>query len=382
MMKTKAKKVIKITGIILLALVIVLAAYIIYLYASYHRIPDNQELQVEEISQNTEAGNELTTEKNYSALTYNIGFGAYTPDFSFFMDGGKSSWAKSKDSVKETIKGAGELVASKDPDFALVQEIDLDATRSYHVNEYSILKENIPAYNCVFAQNYDSAFLFYPFTQPHGKSKAGLALFSKYPITGSMRRSFPISTSFTKFFDLDRCYSISRVPVDNGKELVIFELHMSAYGNSDAIREGQIRMLSEDMQKEYEAGNYVICGGDFNHDLKAVDTQLKASDADNNTQTGSEDSAEPESWAYPFPRSELPEHFSFCLDQLSEDEKNNLWNSARNADMEYVPGETYTVTLDGFIISDNVECTKYENVNTGYSYSDHDPVYMEFQLKK
>ena len=355
-MKTKAKKVIKITGIILLALVIVLAAYIIYLYASYHRIPDNQELQVEEISQNTEAGNELTTEKNYSALTYNIGFGAYTPDFSFFMDGGKSSWAKSKDSVKETIKGAGELVASKDPDFALVQEIDLDATRSYHVNEYSILKENIPAYNCVFAQNYDSAFLFYPFTQPHGKSKAGLALFSKYPITGSMRRSFPISTSFTKFFDLDRCYSISRVPVDNGKELVIFELHMSAYGNSDAIREGQIRMLSEDMQKEYEAGNYVICGGDFNHDLKAADTQSKASDADNNTQTGSEDSAEPESWAYPFPRSELPEHFSFCLDQLSEDEKNNLWNSARNADMEYVPGETYTVTLDGFIISDNVEC--------------------------
>lgn len=382
MMKTKAKKVIKITGIILLALVIVLAAYIIYLYASYHRISDKQELQVEEISQNTEAGNELTTDKQYSALTYNIGFGAYTPDFSFFMDGGKSSWAKSKDSVKETIKGAGELVASKDSDFALIQEIDLDATRSYHVNEYSILKETIPAYNCVFAQNYDSAFLFYPFTQPHGKSKAGLALFSKYPITGSLRRSFPISTSFTKFFDLDRCYSISRVPVDNGKELVIFELHMSAYGNSDAIREGQIRMLSEDMQKEYEAGNYVICGGDFNHDLKAADTQSKASDASNNTQTDSGDSAEPESWAYPFPRSKLPEHFSFCLDQLSEDEKNNLWNSARNADMEYVPGETYTVTLDGFIISDNVECTKYENVNTGYSYSDHDPVYMEFQLKK
>ena len=26
----------------------------------------------------------------YTALTYNIGFGAYTPDFSFFMDGGES----------------------------------------------------------------------------------------------------------------------------------------------------------------------------------------------------------------------------------------------------------------------------------------------------
>ena len=275
-MNTKAKKILKVIGIIILVIVLTLAAYIIYLYASYHRIEDNKELQVETISDNTSAGDPLTAGEKYSALTYNIGFGAYTPDFSFFMDGGKSSWAKSKDSVKETIKGAGELVASKDPDFALVQEIDLDATRSYHVNEYSILKEIIPAYNCVFAQNYDSAFLFYPFTQPHGKSKAGLALFSKYPITGSMRRSFPISTSFTKFFDLDRCYSISRVPVDNGKELVIFELHMSAYGNSDAIREGQIRMLSEDMQKEYEAGNYVICGGDFNHDLNPGPTHSRA----------------------------------------------------------------------------------------------------------
>ena len=33
----------------------------------------------------------LTTGQEYSALTYNLGFGAYTPDFSFFMDGGKSS---------------------------------------------------------------------------------------------------------------------------------------------------------------------------------------------------------------------------------------------------------------------------------------------------
>lgn len=184
-------------------------------------------------------------------------------------------------------------------------------------------------------------------------------------MTDSLRRSFPVSTSFSKFFDLDRCYSISRVPVDNGKELVIFELHMSAYGNSDAIREGQIRMLSKDMQKEYEAGNYVLCGGDFNHDLKAAE----------------DDSTDKESWAYPFPREELPEHFAFCIDQLTAQEKNDLWDSARNADMEYVPGVTYTVTLDGFIISDNIECVSYEDINTGYSYSDHDPVYLKFRLK-
>lgn len=164
---------------------------------------------------------------------------------------------------------------------------------------------------------------------------------------------------------MDRCYSISRVPVDNGKELVIFELHMSAYGNSDEIREGQINMLVSDMEKEYKAGNYVLCGGDFNHDLKASE----------------DDSENRESWAYPFPRKKLPSNFSFCIDQLSDEKKDNLWNSARNADMEYKPGVTYTVTLDGFIISDNIECVKYDNINTGYTYSDHDPVYVKFKLK-
>ena len=390
-MRKLIRKILKIIGSVLAVILLALAGYIIYLYASYHRIEDNLQLQVEttrgtanettnETNNETTEANTLTTGKKYSALTYNIGFGAYTPDFSFFMDGGKSSWAKSKESVLETIQGAGELAASKDPDFAMIEEVDLNSTRSYHVNEYNILKDCFPDYYYVFAQNYDSAFLFYPFTQPHGSSKSGIGLFSRYPVTSALRRSFPVSTSFTKFFDLDRCYSISRVSVDNGKELVIFALHMSAYGNSDAIREGQIAMLAADMQKEYEAGNYVLCGGDFNHDLKA-------SADEENPETGKEDQSnsnsdrEYESWAYPFPREELTEHFSFCLDQLSKEERSNLWNSARNADMEYIPGETYTVTLDGFIISDNIECLSYENINTGYSYSDHDPVYVEFKLK-
>ncbi len=365
--KNILKTSLKIIGIVLGILILALLAYIVYLYASYYRIEDNQELVVEAPVDDTTTGAAavLATDTEYSAVTYNIGFGAYLPDYSFFMDGGTSSWAESPETVQYAINGAGELVKSLDPDFALIQEIDLDATRSYHTDEYKMLRNLLPEYTTVFAQNYDSAFLFYPFTQPHGSSRAGLGLFSKYPVSSALRRSFPISTSFSKFFDLDRCYSVSRIPVDNAKELVIFNLHMSAYGNSDAIRKGQIEMLCNDMAKEYEAGNYVLCGGDFNHDLKASE----------------EDAENCESWAFPFPRTELPEHFAFCLDLLSSEEKEALWNSARNADMEYVPGVTYTVTLDGFIISDNIECLSYENVNTGYSYSDHDPVKVDFVLK-
>lgn len=367
------KRILLVIGIIAGIILAMLAGYIIYLFASYHRIEDNLTLTVEKPAEKETSGGQekdeardlLTVGKEYTAVTYNIGFGAYRPDFSFFMDGGKSSWAKSKESVIEAVKGAGEEMLSLSPDFALVQEIDLNSTRSYHVDEYALLKEDFVSYYTVFAQNYDSAFLFYPFTQPHGRSRSGIGVFSRYPIKEALRRSFPISTSFSKFFDLDRCYSISRVPVENGKELVIFALHMSAYGNSDEIRKGQIDMLCADMQKEYEAGNYVLCGGDFNHDLKASE----------------EETENRASWAYPFPRTELPKHFSFALDFCTEEEIEGMWDSARNADMEYVPGVTYTVTLDGFILSDNIECLSYENVNTGYAWSDHDPVKVSFVLK-
>lgn len=361
--KSGLKKFLKVCGGLVGVLLGIVLVYLCYVIFTYKRLPDNMELSVES------GANPATTVavgQEYTIVTYNIGFGAYTPKFSFFMDGGESSVAESKESMLATVEGAATYVKNAlNPDFILWQEVDLDATRSYHENQYELLMEHFTDYDNTFAVNYDSAFLFYPFTEPHGKSKAGLCVMSKYPIESGLRRSFPISTSFSKFLDLDRCYSINRIPADNGKYLVIINLHMSAYGNSDEIRQGQISMLCEDMKKEYEAGNYVICGGDFNHDLKALE----------------DDGEERESWAYPFPREELPEGFAFCIDSLSEKERTDMHNSARNADEAYNPETTYTVTLDGFIISDNITCTLYENADLQYLYSDHDPVRMCFVLE-
>lgn len=362
--KHVGKKIAKAAGLLLGVVLGIVIIYLCYVIFTYKRLPDNLEL---EVTKGTAENAELVTVgEEYSIVTYNIGFGAYTPEFSFFMDGGESSVAKSKDSVLETVEGVALYVKNElQPDFVLWQEVDLDATRSYHVNQYDILQTYFDEYDRTFAVNYDSAFLLYPFTEPHGKSKAGISVMSAYPMESGLRRSFPISTSFNKFLDLDRCYSINRIPVDNGKYLCIINLHMSAYGNSDEIRQGQIAMLCEDMEKEYAAGNYVICGGDFNHDLKALE----------------DDGEERESWAYPFPREELPEGFAFCIDSLTEKERNAMHNSARNADEAYNPNTTYTVTLDGFIVSDNVTCVSYENVDLQYLYSDHDPVYMKFVLE-
>ena len=364
MKKKKMPIVLKVILGLLGALLLVVVGYVLYLFISYHRLPDNVKLVINE----PVSGEELTkvqAGEEYSIVTYNLGFGAYTPDFSFFMDGGESSVAESKESVVETINGAADMVHKMEPDFVLFQEVDLDSTRSYHVNQYEMLTETFDTYISNFAVNYDSAFLFYPFHEPHGKSKSSLATFSKYEMTSGLRRSLPISTSFSKFFDLDRCYSITRIPVEGGKELCLYNVHLSAYGNSDEIRAGQVGMLCDDMLADYEKGNYVICGGDFNHDLKN-----KEFDPENEY-----------SWAYPFPREMLPDGFELCMDVFSEKEKGKMPDSARNADMEYVEGVTFTVTLDGYIVSDNVQVILYENLHTGYLYADHDPVWMSFKLK-
>lgn len=356
------KKIVKRILVFFIILIVVLGAYVWYVFHTYYRLPDNLTLEVSRNGENTYFDEDFALREggDYLILTYNIGFGAYRKDYSFFMDGGKYSWAKDKESVIAGVSAMAEIVNDVNPDFVLLQEVDRDSTRSYHVDELELLNQFIKGYYYDFAQNYDSPFLFFPPWQPHGANVSGLVTYSRESFKDTRRRSLPISESFSKFVDLDRCYSISRIPTENEKQLCIYNMHMSAYGSSDEIRSGQLAMLYQDMEADYQRGNYVICGGDFNHNLKA-DEQENA----------------PE-WAYPFPRESLPQGFSMAID--SAQDQDIVHNSCRNANEPYEEGHTYTVTLDGFIVSDNVEVNFYQNMDWGYEYSDHDPVLMQFIL--
>lgn len=358
------KKYWKLPVLFLGAVLVIVIGYVAYVCLTYSRIEDYQTISVKGTVEGTDS-EIVKTDQVYGAITYNAGFGAYLPEFSFFMDGGTESRAKDEKSVYYSIDGAAECMKAYEPDFLFLQEVDLNSTRSYHINQYERFQEHFYDMQSTFAVNYDSAYLMVPPLEPHGKSNSGIALFSAYEISEGLRRSLPVSESIMKLVDLDRCISVNRLPVENGKELILVNIHMSAYGSDDTVRKGQIELLAQVMEEEYSKGNYVIVGGDFNHNLKLLEDV----------------EGEFASWAYPFPREALPEHFSFCIDSFSEQEREQLWDTARNADIAYSPGVTYTVTLDGFIVSDNVECVKYEHVNTGYAYSDHEPVYMEFCLK-
>ena len=346
---------------VILAVVLIVVGYLAYVLLSYSRIEDNLKLTP------TADGVDAKAETGvvYTAVTQNLGFGAYTQDFTFFMDGGTESWAESEESVIDCINKGSETVKLLKPDFVMFQEVDFDSTRSYHVDQKAMLEEDFSDFSSTFAVNYDSAFLMYPLNEPHGTSRAGIMTLSHYNITSAVRRSLPISESFSKFLDLDRCYSVSRVPVANGKDLVIYNVHLSAYGGSDEIRTAQMTMLFDDIKSEYEKGNYCLCGGDFNHDFTGDSTQKL-----NGGQTVDF------GWAQPFPVDLLPD----CIIRCDSYSQKNLVPTCRNCDIPYEEGNP-TFIVDGFLVTDNIEVTKLENVQTNFEYSDHNPVVIEFKLK-
>jgi len=360
--KTILKRVLLSLLSIFITLVLVVGGYLAYVIFSYSRIEDNQMLSVNNKKILTAADIGI----EYTIISQNLGFGAYTADFTFFMDGGKESRAKSKDSVLECIDKGAAKATSFNPNFILFQEVDTDSTRSYHTNQADILTEKFNTYSSVFAVNYHSAFLMYPIFNPHGKSNSGILTLSDIDMTSSTRRSLPISSSLSKFLDLDRCYSVSRINVTNGKELVIYNVHMSAYGGSDEIRTAQMTMLFDDMQKEYEKGNYCVCGGDFNHDFTGNSTQVLNGGA--NVDFG---------WAQPFPAELINKYSGItrAIDYTIGEQK----PTCRNCDIPYKDGN-FTIIVDGFLVSANVTVTYLENVQTGFEYSDHNPVVMKFLL--
>lgn len=261
----KMKRWIKILLCIVLALVVLVGAYVAYVFIDYHRIGDMALTPEGDASKSA-----LTTGETYTIVSYNIGFGAYEDDYGFFMDGGTESWAWSEERLTANVDAIAAFLAQRQADLCLVQEVDIDSTRSYHVDERQPLYQALPSMSHVFAQNYDSPFLMYPLTQPHGASRSGLLTFSSAAITSAKRVELPVENSVMKLLDLDRCYSVSRIPMEGSKELVLYNLHLSAYTSDGTIATEQLKLLLADMQAEYEAGNWCVAGGDFNKDLLGI----------------------------------------------------------------------------------------------------------------
>ena len=354
------KKWIKVLLCIVLAAVLAVGGYVAYVFIDYHRIGDMPLTPV----QSADAAAALETDTPYAVLSWNIGFGAYESDYGFFMDGGTESRAWSRERLTANMDAVASLLKAQDADFTLLQEVDMNATRTYHVDEREVLYAALFDRSSVFCQNYDSPYLLYPLTRPHGASRSGLLTLSAAGITSAGRVGLPVESGFMKLLDLDRCYSVSRIPVNGGKELILYNLHLSAYTSDGTIATEQLKLLLADMQAEYDAGNWCVAGGDFNKDLLG-DSAAWFGEADQSY-----------SWAQPIPEGTFNGVDVTLVTPLDESAP---VPSCRNADGPYHPGQ-YVLTVDGFLVTPNVTAAQATVLDTGFAYSDHNPVAMTFTL--
>lgn len=364
------KKKLFISMIVLLAILIIIPAiYVVYLQLQYHRIPDHTELEIKNSS-----GKVMAHDKTYTAMTYNIGFGAYSQDYSFFMDEsiqkdtkkvikGKYGKGISHDSVLNNTQNSIKIAKESDCDFYLLQEVDTDSDRSYKINQAQMFGDSLSEYESVFASNFHSGFLALPLHDMHGTVNGGILTLSRYHIDSCVRRSFPVSDNFvSKFFDLDRCFQINRIPLDNQKELVLLNIHMSAYDEGGIIRKAQLEMLNTVLKDEYEKGNYVVAGGDFNHDYCESRFDFP----------GDKETA---SWLAIISDEDLASGYRFIIPENKKDA-----GTCRGSESPYDPLTTAQFIVDGFIVSDNVDASA-KIVDAQYLASDHNPVVLTFGLK-
>ncbi|MFR7494172.1 MAG: endonuclease/exonuclease/phosphatase family protein [Adlercreutzia sp.] len=340
-----AKRIITVLLALLGALLAVALVYVAYVMVTYERLPDNLALTVDAPLAADEAAPVVSADEEFTVVTANLGFGAYNRDFDFFMDGGTGSVAESPEVVREDILGSAEAIRALSPDFVLFQEVDTDGTRSHHIDEYELLRTQFPSDWSVFCQNYDSAFLAWPLYAPHGANRAGLATFSRLPVGDPVRKSLPISESFSKLLDLDAATPSCACPRATPSSCSSTCICPPTGPTLPSWRPA--RKLYEDMTAERVAGNYVIAGGDYNHDMIGVSGEVYGNAAQ-----------AVESWAKPYDFDGVPEGFTVAAKAKLDETGTAAFPDAatcRDAGRPY-DGTNDRWVMDTFIYSDNVEC--------------------------
>lgn len=349
------KKLIKGIGIALLAVVIAAAALVVALTVMEYRPEAVETVETSDGERTLHVGDDITV------LTYNTGYAGLSREEDFFMDGGSKVRPETEVLVEENLAGIVSVLQEQEADVYFLQEVDRDSTRTYHIDEMAFYEEEMGV-NGMFACNFRCVFVPYPIPFI-GKVDSGLVMMTDYAVETAERISLPESFSWpVKTCNLKRCMLQARIPVEGtDKELVLIDFHLEAYDSGEG-KIAQSRMLASILQEEYEKGNYVIAGGDFNQTFEGMDA-YPIHDEDKWTPglIGPED---------------IPEHFSFAV-------SDNV-PTCRLLDGPYSGNYTdsQVYVLDGFIVSDNLTVNLVTNIDTDFTYADHQPVRLEVTLEE
>lgn len=321
---------------------------------------------IEEVPFTSEKGM-LLRETPFSIMSWNIGFAGLGKDEDFFMDGGKKSLPDSKEVVEKYFSGIKETIGTHPADILFIQEIDIKSKRTYKINQVEAMKA-FTGKGGSFAYNYNCPFVPIPFP-PLGRIQSGVATYTGLEVISSQRHSLPVPFKWPiRLMNLKRCILVSRIPVyenggDSGHELVLANFHLEAYDSGEG-KIAQTKALSDFIESEYAKGNYVIAGGDFNQKFPGSEAYPVISE-DGWIPGELDANMLNDGWSFVYDDS-LPTCRSLEAKYNDEQAKAHNWQ--------------YYV-IDGFIISPNIKKLSMNVIDMDFQNSDHNPVYMTFELE-
>lgn len=353
------RKLFKVILIIVLIAVIISGGFVGLLTATEYR-PD----AIESIEVGGEA--RAARKNTLRIMTWNIGYGALGETADFFMDGGKGVRTATRQQVNANLYAITKEIRKENPDVVFLQEVDRSSTRSHYIDEKKFIGNNTKDYCDTFANNYKVAYIPYPWP-PIGKVNSGILTLSKLDIGQSERVALPCPFEWPeRVGNLKRCITINRASVNGGSNnLSLVNLHLEAYDDGTGKAQ-QTKLLQEYLDMEYDSGNFVIAGGDFNQTFSNVDTSSFAQ--------------LPGTWKCgELDCSQFNKNWKFEMDTRKP--------TCRSLDRPYAGADHSRkkfqyYMIDGFIVSKNIKVKKVKTINAGFKNSDHNPVVLTVQLPK
>lgn len=346
------KTILKFLCCIILTLVFFVLAFLIYM-TSVDYAPG-----LETVVANNDKPTSFKVGDTISCMSWNIGYAGLDKGMDFFYDGGTQVRPTEERSL-DNLHHIAKYLTTQKCDFFLIQEIDVDAKRSYGRNQLDTIGKGLKMIP-YFGMNYSVKWVPLPVFEPMGRVESGIALYTASQPSSVSRYSYPVNFKWPlKVFMLDRCFLVSRFPTSNNKELLVINTHNSAFDSGGELRKAELNFLKDYLESEYKNGNYVILGGDFNQ------CPAGFKPAANNNLFDYED-------FHTVPDTLLSENWHYVYDTIPTN---------RRVIAAYDPLTTKTTLIDFFITSPNVECVSVKVDDLAFEYSDHNPVIGSFVLK-
>jgi endonuclease/exonuclease/phosphatase family metal-dependent hydrolase len=307
----------------------------------------------------------------FSMVIWNVGFGGLGAESDFFFDdegmwySGSSMVRTPRELVEKNLQGALDFLKNSPADFYLLQEVDVDSDRSHRVPQFDAYRQALPGYAATMAVNYRCSRVPIPVLEPwnaYGRVESGLATLSRFQPAEAVRYQLPGQYPMPdRMFQLDRCAALHRFPTAKGPDLVVINIHNSAYDPGDKIKAIQLPYLRDLAVREYERGNYVVLGGDWNQCPPFFRFDAFMPGRTQGYRQGN------------VPADFFPENWRFAYDPTVP--------TNRKARDPYVKGQTFETLIDFFLVSPNVRVQRVGGIDQVFQFSDHQPVRLEIILQ-